>query len=281
MMSDTDMEFQITPLGDALGAAITGIDLSWDLGPDTVAGLRRAWNDHVILVFPGQKLSEADQERFCRHFGELEKVRSTSLDENHPHTLLITNVRDTGMRTALEDGDMQFHYDQCYYEQPCDGSTLYALEVTSTGGNTLFANCRRAYDNLPDDLKRRIAGARALNYYDYGAHPTFRPDSINPDAPQWVHPVVRTHNETGRKAIYVNRLMTIRIEGMDRRESDDLLGRLFDAIEAPENIYEHRWKIGDLMLWDNRCSVHARTYFEPDDRRMMRRVTIRGAAPVV
>jgi taurine dioxygenase len=92
--------------------------------------------------------------------------------------------------------------------------------------------------------------------------------------------VVRTHDETGRKAIYVNRLMTIRIEDMERAESDDLLERLFDAIEAPDNIYEHHWKLDDLMLWDNRCSVHARTFFEPTDRRMMRRVTIRGGAPV-
>lgn len=279
-MSDMEMEFKVTKLSDALGAAITGIDLSRDLGPDTVTALRKAWCDNVILVFPGQKLSEADQERFCRHFGELEVVRSAALDPHHPHTLLITNVMDTGMQTALEDGEMQFHYDQCYYEQPCDGSTLYALEVTKSGGNTLFANCRRAYENLPDDFKHRIDGLRALNYYDYPAHATFRPDDFNPDAPQWTHPVVRTHDETGRKAIYVNRLMTIRIEDMGRAESDELLGRLFDAIEAPENIYEHRWQLGDLMLWDNRCSVHARTHFEPDDRRMMRRVTIRGGAPV-
>jgi taurine dioxygenase len=274
------MSFKVTPLSDALGAAITGIDLSQPLDPDTVAALRKTWCDNVIVVFPGQKLSEADQERFCRYFGELQPVRSAALDANHPHTLLITNVKDTGMETALEDGEMQFHYDQCYYERPCDGSTLYAMEVPKSGGDTQFANCYTAYEKLSDDIKARIEGAMALNYYDYGGNPTLRPDTLKPDAPQWVHPVVRTHNETGRKALFVNRLMTIRIEGMDPAESDELLEILFAAVEAPENIYEHHWKLDDLMMWDNRCSVHARTYFEPDDRRMMRRVTIKGGEPV-
>jgi alpha-ketoglutarate-dependent taurine dioxygenase len=279
-MPENNAEFKISPLSDALGAAITGIDLSRELTPGTVADLLKAWCDHLILVFPDQRLSEAEQERFCRYFGELELVRSAALDADHPHTLLITNVRDTGMQTALEEGEMQFHHDQCYYERPCDGSTLYAMEVPETGGNTLFANCCRAYELLPADIKRRIEGRRALNYYDYGGNPTLRPDATNPDAPQWSHPVVRTHDVTGRKALFVNRLMTIRIDGMDPAESDELLGQLFDAIEKSDNIYEHRWNIGDLMMWDNRCSVHARTHFDPADRRMMRRVTIRGAEPV-
>lgn len=273
-------EFIITPLSDALGASVTGIDLSRDLDFDTIAGLRAAWCDNLILVFPGQKLSEAEQEIFCRHFGELEVVRSAAKNADHPHTLMITNVRDTGLVTALEDGEMQFHYDQCYYERPCDGSTLYAMEIPKSGGNTLFANCYAAYDNLSDDLKRRVNGLRALNYYDYGGNPTLRPETLKPDAPQWVHPVVRTHDETGRKALFVNRLMTLRIDGLDPAESDDLLEQLFAAIEAPENIYEHHWRLDDLMMWDNRCSVHARTFFEPTDRRMMRRVTVRGASPV-
>ena len=121
----------------------------------------------------------------------------------------------------------------------------------------------------------------ARNYYDYARDPTIRPDSINEGAPQWVHPVVRTHPETGRKALYVNRLMTIWIEGMEPDESDEILNYLFDHIENPDFIYEHVWSVGDLMMWDNRCSVHARTFFAPEKRRMMRRVTIRDPEPVV
>ena len=139
---------------------------------------------------------------------------------------------------------MMFHYDQCYYENPALGSTLYAIEVPDEGGNTLFANCRLAYEALDDGWKARLDGLRALHYYDYKRDPTLRPSTINPDAPQWVHPVVRTHPETGRKAIYVNRLMTLWIEGIDRAESDEILDYLFAHIEKPEFVYEHEWTGG-------------------------------------
>lgn len=268
-------------LSDALGARITDVDLSQDLDRGLVEDIRQALLDNVILVFPGQNLTEDDQERFCSHFGELETVRSSmGMGTDHPKVMLITNVKDTGQPTALEDGEMMFHYDQCYYERPCLGSVLYAVEVPDEGGNTKFANCRLAYDALSDEWKARLEGLRALNYYDYDRDPTLRPETINKDAPQWVHPVVRTHPETGRKALYVNRLMTLWIEGIDRAESDEILDYLFDHIEQPQFVYEHIWTEGDLMMWDNRCSVHARTDFSPEKRRMMRRVTVRDTAPV-
>ena len=276
------MPIAVTPLSRALGAAVTGVDLARELAPEAVAAIHRAWLDSVILVFPGQTLTDDDQERFCRGFGELEAVRTgRAAGSDHPHVMMITNVRDTGRPTALEDGDMMFHYDQCYYEHPCMGSTLYAIEVPDEGGNTLFSNCRLAWEALPDAWKARLEGLRALNYYDYGGNPTRRPASIDTEKPHWVHPVVRTHPETGRKALYVNRLMTLWIEGIDRAESDEILDFLFDHIEKPDFVYEHVWSVGDLMMWDNRCSVHARTYFAPEKRRMMRRVTIRDPLPVV
>ena len=275
------MAITVRPLSAALGAEIGGVDLSKPLDKATFAAIHKTWLDSVIILFRGQKLVEDDQERFCRQFGDLEVVRSAvSQDNKHPSVLLITNVRGTGKVTALEDGEMMFHYDQCYYEHPCMGSTLYAMEVPKEGGNTIFANCALAYDKLPEAVKKRIAGLKALNYYDYKRDPTIRPKSLNPDAPKWVHPVVRTHPETGRKAIYVNRLMTIRIEGVDPDESDEILKLLFDQIEKPEFHYEHVWQVGDMIMWDNRCSVHARTFFSPDVRRMMRRVTVRDPVPV-
>jgi len=193
---------------------------------------------------------------------------------------MITNVKDTGRPTALEDGEMMFHYDQCYYETPCLGSTLFAIEVPDVGGNTRFANCTMAYDALSNVWKRRLEGLRARNYYDYNRDPTLRPKTVNPEAPQWVHPVVRTHPETGRNALFVNRLMTLWIEDVDRAESDEILDFLFDHMERPEFVYEHVWAVGDLMMWDNRCSMHARTWFAPEKRRMMRRVTVRDPHPV-
>ena len=275
------MPIVVTPLSDALGAAVTGIDLSQPLDDDAISAIKQAWYDHVILVFPEQDITDDEQERFCRNFGELELVRTTTVASDHPHVMMITNVKDTGKPTALEDGEMMFHYDQCYYEQPCMGATLYAIEIPGEGGNTLFANCTKAYEALPDEWKTRLDGLKALNYYDYGLNPTMRPNEMNPDVPQWTHPVVRIHSETGKKAIYVSRLMSMKIEGLPEDESSEILNFLFDHMEQPEFIYEHVWSVGDLMMWDNRCSVHARTYFSPEKRRMMRRVTVRDPKPVV
>ncbi|MGY9019908.1 MAG: TauD/TfdA dioxygenase family protein [Alphaproteobacteria bacterium] len=274
------MSITVTPLSDAIGAAITDVDLSEEVDAETVAAIKQAWLDNIIIVFPGQDITDDEQEIFCRNFGELELVRTTtSIDKDHPSIMMITNVKDSGKPTALEDGEMMFHYDQCYYEKPSMGSTLYAIEIPDEGGNTLFASCIKAYDALSGDWKQRIEGLRALNYYDYARNPTMRPDDVNPDVPQWTHPVVRVHPETGKKAIYVNRLMSILIEGLSAEESDEILNFLFDHIEKPEFVYEHVWTVGDMMMWDNRCSVHARTYFSPKKRRMMRRVTVRDAIP--
>jgi taurine dioxygenase len=276
------MTITVTPLSEAIGARITGVDLAGPLDLETVAEINKAWLDNVILVFPDQEISEDDQERFCRHFGDLEVVRSaTAQDTKHPSILLISNVKGTGKTTALEDGEMMFHYDQCYYEHPARGSTLYAMEIPNEGGHTIFGNCTLAYDSLSDDWKRRLDGLRALNYYDYANDPTNRPATLNPDAPQWIHPVVRRHPETGRKTLFVNRLMTISIEDMTPGESDEILNYLFDHIEQSEFRYEHDWSLGELMMWDNRCSIHARTYFSPEERRMMRRVTIKDPTTVV
>ena len=170
------MSITVTPLSDAIGAAITDVDLSEEVDAETVAAIKQAWLDNIIIVFPGQDITDDEQEIFCRNFGELELVRTTtSIDKDHPSIMMITNVKDSGKPTALEDGEMMFHYDQCYYEQPSMGSTLYAIEIPDEGGNTLFASCIKAYDALSGDWKQRIEGLRALNYYDYARNPTMRP----------------------------------------------------------------------------------------------------------
>jgi taurine dioxygenase len=172
---------------------------------------------------------------------------------------------------------MMFHSDQCYLETPCMASMLYAMEIPSRGGNTLFANMYRAYDTLPGSLKAELQGARAVNAYDYSNNPTQR--ARISDGLHAVHPVVRTHPETGRKALYVNRLMTQKIVGMDDAQSDQLLGRLFDHLENPEWIYEHAWRPGDLLMWDNRCTAHARQDFDASERRLLRRCVVLGDQP--
>ena len=160
------------------------------------------------------------------------------------------------------------------------GTMLYSIEIPAAGGNTLFANAYAAYEALPDEVKNRIAGRKAVQVYDYGGGVLDRKHMVQPEAGMsFAHPVARTHPATGRKALYVNRLMTHHIEGLPVEESERLLGVLFDTIERPDFIYEHRWRVGDLLLWDNRCTLHARRDFDPNENRWMRRVTIRGDRP--
>jgi taurine dioxygenase len=174
---------------------------------------------------------------------------------------------------------MYFHSDQCYVERPIKGTTLYAIELPRQGGNTLFANMYLAYETLPAEAQQRIAGLKAMNVYDYANNPTMRGATIREGVPHYAHPVVRTHPDTGRKALFVNRLMTDHILDMPREESDELLAFLFDHQEQRRFVYEHVWSVGDLLLWDNRCSLHARTDFDPRERRLLRRVAIRGEKP--
>jgi taurine dioxygenase len=151
---------------------------------------------------------------------------------------------------------------------------LYAMEIPSRGGNTMFANMYAAYDSLPPTMKDRLESLRALNVYDLGGAPATRMKSIPPDAASYVHPVVRVHSVTKRKALYVNRLMTYRIEGVPDAESENLLSYLFDHQEKRQFVYEHVWRPGDIILWDNRCTLHARTDFGADERRLLRRITL-------
>jgi taurine dioxygenase len=275
------MAIAITPMSDVLGAEIGGVDLTRPLDDGTVAAIRRAWLDHLVVVLRGQVLSQVDQERFCQAFGEFERVKSgRAKDADNPHVMYVSNVRDEGLTTTLEDGEMWFHSDQCYFERPVSATTLYAEEVPSRGGNTRFANCYAAYEALPDDIRRRVDGRRALNAYDYGDQMLVKGGPRPADAPRYVHPVIRTHPETGRKAIYVNRLMTEHIVDMDKGESDEILEILYDHVERPDFVHEHVWRPSDLLMWDNRCTLHARTDFDPNQRRKLRRMTIKGDRPV-
>ena len=271
-------DMKMRPVSETLGAEISQIDLSRRLPDDDLAQLRQIWLDHKVLVIRNADLSEDDQDRFCRYFGDIAGLKSKTSDSKF---LFVTNEDDRQRATAVQLGEMMFHIDQAYAEAPCKASTLYAMAIPDEGGNTCFADCEAAYDGLEDGLKARVEGRSALNYFNYGTNPSSRPDEVDPGAPQHVHPIVRTHPETGRKGLFVNRLMTMRIEGMERAESDALLGLLFDRIEAPENVYEHVWQVGDLVLWDNRCTAHARTWYNPEKRRLLRRMTILDENPVL
>ena len=236
-----------------------------------------------MLLFRGQKLEQEDLLRVTEYFGAGRRAwrgRPKFFPKGYsrllPNIMMISNIRENGETIgALPDGEMNFHHDMIHAEVPHNGTLLYSLEIPSYGGDTLFASGTAAYDTLDPAIKAKLEGRRALHFYNYGStHPRRRAASAPPR--QATHPVFRTHEETGRKAVYVNRLMTRQIEGLPQEESDALLEALFDHSEKPEFVYRHVWKVGDLLLWDNRCSTHARDDFPSDQRRLMLRTTVQG-----
>ena len=209
------MGLEIRPLTKHIGAQILGIDLRQPLDEATRAAIYKAWLDHLVIVFPDQKLEQEDLLRVSSYFGEIGALRRPpkffppGFNRLLPNIMLISNIRENGEPIgALPDGEMMFHHDMIHAPIPHNG--------------------------------------------------------------------FRTHEETKRKAIYVNRLMTVGIEGMDEAQSQPLLEAVFDHAERDEFVYEHVWSVGDLLLWDNRCSSHARTDFPADQRRLMLRTTIEG-----
>ena len=272
---------EIVPLSPHVGAEVRGLDLSREIDAATAAELYAAWLKHSVLVFRGQNLTVEDQRRFTLGFGEIQPPRSRSSERDPSNPILfIGNVKVEGERNELPEGEMQFHADQCYYETIAKGGVLYALEIPSCGGNTLFASTHAAYESLPPDLRARAERLQVLFRYDYEKNANRKAPTDWVDAPHHIHPAVVVHPETGRRALLVNRLMADSIIGLPRDESDALLERLCAATERPEHIYEHEWQVGDLLIWDNRATVHARTDFDPTERRLLRRMALRGARPI-
>jgi taurine dioxygenase len=280
----TRTRLDVIALSRHIGAEIRGIDLRSTLDPDVIREIHQAWLDHAVLLFRNQSLSQEDLLRVSGYFGEIApltrpaKFFPKGYARLLPNIMMISNIRENGeIIGALPDGEMNFHHDQIHSEVPHNGTLLYSLELPTHGGDTLFASGYAAYDTLDPAIKSKLAGRRALNYYNYGA--TIRGDKGVGASNQAVHPVLRTHDETGRKAIYVDRLMTVRIEDMPPAESDALLAAVFDHSEQPEFIYRHVWRVGDLIVWDNRCSMHARDDFPSDQRRLLLRTTVKGTRP--
>lgn len=283
------LDLKITPLSPACGAEISGVDLTKDLPDETVAAIRRAWLEHLVLVFRGQKLTEQQQLRFASRFGQLGKRKNALFDQSirgraegvmqtNPNVLLVSNIKVDGKPIgAFGEGDMWFHIDSGYAEKPYNFTFLYALELPSTGGNTLFANMYKAYDALPAELKEKLKGKKALHIHEYKRTEKVEIGTDLSKAAHWFHPVFVTHPETGRKSLFVDRLMTARIEGFTKDENEVLLEQLYEIGERPEFIYEHKWRLDDFVMWDNRCLIHARTWFPPEERRLLRRCAVEGA----
>ena len=283
MATHPPVALRTRPLSAALGAEIAGIDLSRELDRDTADAIHAAWLEHIVLIFPGQQLGESDQRRFAACFGAVGArarpvARRPEGADYDGAFMLIGNIRDDDGAYAgsLPDGELWFHHDMSYVPEPHKATILYAIHIPSTGGNTKFANMYKAYDNVPQDLKDRLAGRQVLQIYDFAMTEKVDIDTDTAGIKQQWQPVFVSHPETGRPALFVSRLMSALIEGLDRAESDALLEQLFEISEDPAVIYEHVWRPGDLLMWDNRCSIHARTDFPATERRLLRRCTVVG-----
>ena len=277
------MTIEVIKLHPLIGAEIRGVDLSKPVDDATRAAINKALDDNIVIVFRGQTLDEAQQLKAAEILGKVALRRrpvsgpGPGGEFDTPFMMVTNIVKDGKPIGSFGDGEMWFHHDTSYYPEPHRATLLYAMQLTSTGGETRFSNMYEAYNRIPRQLRDKLEGRRVLQIHDYKRRERLNLDAI--DISKVRHkeqPVFITHPNTGRKALYISRLMSARIEGLSRDESEDALNQLFDISEDPEIIYEHHWQIGDLVVWDNWCSIHARKDFPRDEPRLMRRLTIEG-----
>ena len=279
----------IVPTGAALGAEVRGVDLI-SLDDRQFAALRGAWHQHQVILVRGQTLGDQDLVAFSRKFGDLDwaPVQETGrrFVEGLPEIYIVSNVKLNGEPIgSLGAGEAVWHTDMSYLDTPPMASTLYALEVPPSGGNTSFCSMYAIYQALPAELKRRIAGLKIKHDGTYNSGGFLRQGVTATDDPRTspgaVHPLVCTHPDTGRQMLYLGRRRNAYLVGLELAQSEALLDELWSLIERPEFAWEHVWQVGDLVLWDNRCTMHRRDPFDASSRRIMHRTQIKGsAAPV-
>jgi len=286
--ADIVQDFEIRPFDAALGAEVVGLDLNQPLSSADFQRIHRAHLDHHVVVFRDQRITPAQQVAFSRRFGPLQiHVLHQFQLANHPEILIVSNVVENGKPIGLGDAGHFWHSDLSYKEKPSLGSLLHAIELPAQGGDTLFANMHTAWETLPPALQRKVEGLRAEHTYlaRYAElqqrspwRPNLTPEQIAQVKPV-VHPVVRTHPETGRKALFVSEHFTTRIIGLPDDESRALLDELFAHSVKPEHVYRHQWREHDLVFWDNRSLLHLAGGTPDDLRRVMYRTTIEGDTP--
>ncbi len=280
------MAITVTPTGMALGAEVGGVDLR-SLSDADFAAVYRAWLDHSVLLMRGQVLSDDDLIAFSRRFGALDfapiQENGRRFVDGHPEIYVVSNVVENGVAIgSLGAGEAVWHTDMSYLEDPPKASMLYAIEVPPEGGNTGFTSMYRAYEALPEALKRRLSGRRVKHdgtynsggYVRQGVTPTDDPR----EAPGMYHPIVCTHPETGRKGLYLGRRRNAYVEGMELAESEALLDEVWEYATRDALTWYNKWRVGDVVLWDNRCTMHRRDPFDAASRRIMHRTQMKGEA---
>ncbi len=277
---------EVVPTGGGLGAEIRGVDLRC-IDDAAFALIRRAWLDHQVVLFRGQQLSDDDLIAFSRRFGDLDwaPVQETGrrFVEGHPEIYVVSNVIENGVPIgSLGAGEAVWHTDMSYLEMPPQASMLYALEVPPSGGNTGFCNMYKALDALPAALLRRVEGRMLKHDGTYNSGGYLRQGvAANDDprtSPGTFHPIICTHPDTGRRVLYLGRRRNAYIDGLSLEDSETLLDQLWAYATRPEFTWYNVWRVGDLVLWDNRCTMHRRDPFDASSRRIMHRTQIKGTA---
>lgn len=280
--------FEVRPLPGGIGAEIVGIDLGRALSTNDFERVHRAHLDHHLVVFRDQRITAQQHIDFSRRFGRLMvHVLHQFHLPGHPEILVVSNIVENGKPIGLGDAGKYWHSDISYKPLPSLGSLLHAQELPSEGGDTLFADMHMAYDTLPAHLRHAIEGRQAVHSYlaKYGQmqkeanwRPTLSAEQLA-QVQEVVHPVVRTHPETGRKALFVSEGFTTHIVGLPEGEGRQILDELFAHSIQPEHIYRHQWREHDLVFWDNRSLMHLAAGTPTHLRRKLYRTTIEGDAP--
>ncbi len=287
------MEFQVEPFDGPIGAEITALDLSQALDEPSLETLVEAWNQHHVLVFRDQSLTPEQLIRFSRRFGGMEvHVLDQYLHPDHPEILVVSNIVENGEHVGISDAGVYWHSDLSYMAEPSRGSILYAIEIPEADGkslgDTLWTSTAAAYDALDTPMRSRIDGLEAAfslghrfnKLVEDGDQDAALTDVQKAKTQEVLHPVVRTHPSTDRKCIFVNEGHTARIVDMPEDESRSLLGELWAHCTRPEFVYRHRWRPGDVVMWDNVPTQHIaiRDYALPQ-RRLLHRTTLTGTRP--
>jgi taurine dioxygenase len=276
----------VIPSGAALAAEIQDVELR-SLSDRDFDEIHRAWLEHLVVRFRAQRLGVEDLIAFSRRFGELDwaPVQETGrrFVEGHPEIYVVSNVIEDGVPIgSLGAGEAVWHTDMSYLENPPKASMLYALEIPPAGGDTYFCNMYRAYESLPDALKQRASSLAVKHDATYNSGGYVRQGLAATDDPVSssgvYHPLVSTHPETGRRALYLGRRRNAYIDGLPLAESEALLDELWSYATRDDIAWGNQWQIGDVVLWDNRCTMHRRDSFDQKSRRIMYRTQIKSAS---
>src|SRR5215471_7280219 len=282
----TSSVLDVVPTDAVLGAEIKGVDLR-SLDNATFEGLLAAWHRYSVVLVRGQSLNDQELIAFSRRLGDLDwapvQENGRRFVEGMPEIYIVANVKVNGEAIgSLGDGEAVWHTDMSYLEVPPKASMLYALEVPASGGNTSFCTMYGVYDALPARLKERIADLKIKHDGTYNSGGYLRQGVTATDDPRTspgaVHPLVCTHPDTGRKMLYLGRRRNSYLMGLELAESEALLDELWQFVKQPEFSWEHVWRVGDLVMWDNRCTMHRRDPFDDTSRRILHRTQIKGHA---